>query len=125
VETVTLHGVDEKDVYIHALFDDPVTHQFIAKEWKVECPVPETDFRYALPAVGYRLGYNRRTGRKPPFTTLTRCKVLMRFKSPFEKSAPRAVPANSQKTSEYVSVHRVKRFVMPTIIHPFISVSRS
>lgn len=71
VETVTLHGVDEKDVYIHVAFDDPEIKQFVAKQWKVECQVAGTDFRYALPAVGGKPDINGPDTRKAAFYVIT------------------------------------------------------
>ena len=69
-ETVILHGVNENDVYIYVAFEDPNIMQFIASDWKVECLVPDTDFRYALESIG---GTWQPTGanlRKAPFQNI-------------------------------------------------------
>lgn len=69
-ETVILHGVNESDVYIYVAFEDPNITQFIASDWKVECLVPDSDFRYGLESIGGTWEPTGANMRKVPFQNI-------------------------------------------------------
>lgn len=68
--TIALHKVEESDIYIYVEFENAEIKQFIANAWKVECMVPDENFRYSLMSLGGKPGPNGPDMRKAPFQNI-------------------------------------------------------